>query len=478
MASFFGAISDWVYTYILIALLIAAGIYFTVRTGAVQIRNFGNMVHDMFSSREHTMHGGISSFQAFTVGLASRIGTGNIAGVAIAILTGGPGAVFWMWVIALLGMSTAFVEATLAQLFKIHWPDGTFRGGPAFYIERGLHSRAMGIVFAICLLFSFGLSYEMVQANTISGTLHDAWNVPTWATAVLLVVITAPIVFGGLKRVARITEIMAPMMAVVYMLVAIVIIVMNVGNIGHVLSVIFQSAFGLRQGLGGVSGGLAAALLNGARRGLFSNEAGEGSAPNAASTAHTTHPARQGLIQSFGVFVDTILVSSATAFIILNAAPDVYSLDSGSTLDGAALTTAAAASQLGGWITPLMIVMIFVFAYSSILGNYSYAEVNVDFLTHGSAAGPYVLRSVIVIATAVGSVAPLQAVWNFADITMAAQAIINLIAIVLLGKWAFGALNDYRAHPHTPFVATNNPYMPGDLPTDVWVEAQDEPRHV
>lgn len=469
IASLFGNISDFLYTYILIALLIGTGLYFTIRTKGVQFREFGQMVRGMFGSR-NIDGDGISSFQAFAIGLASRVGTGNIAGVAIALVAGGPGAIFWMWMVALVGMATAFVEATLAQLFKIRWHDGTFRGGPAFYIHRGLGSRTWGAIFAVFLIFSFGISFEMAQANTIAGVLDSNFSIPAWATALGLVIISAPIVFGGIKRVAKVAEIVAPAMALVYIVLALVIVVMNAGQILPVLKLIVASAFGLQQGVAGVAGGVVAAMLNGARRGLFSNEAGMGSAPNAASTAQVTHPAKQGFIQSIGVFVDTMLVCSATAFIVLNATPDVFTPGTEPELAGASLTIAAAQSQLGSWVGPLMVVLIFVFAYSSILGNYTYAQVNFDFLTGGKEWGEYALRTIVLASVAIGALAELTAVWNFADITMGGMALINLVAIILLGKWALGALKDYRINAQRPFVATNNPNMPGELPTDIWVE--------
>ena len=477
IANFFGGISDFVYTYILIALLILTGLYFTVRSGALQFRNFGYMVKTMFTSREKS-EGAISSFQAFAIGLASRVGTGNIAGVAIAVVAGGPGAVFWMWVVALVGMATAFIEATLAQLFKVRWHDGTFRGGPAFYIQRGLGSRGWGVAFAIFLIFCFGISYEMTQANTIASTLQSQYSLSPWITAAVLVLLTAIVVLGGIKRVARVTEWMAPVMAIIYILIAVVIILINIDKVIPTLGLIFASAFGLKAGVAGTAGGVIAAMLNGSRRGLFSNEAGEGSAPNAASTAQVTHPAKQGFIQAAGVFVDTILVCSATAFMLLNADASVYTpgqatLDAaGKEVAGAPLTILAVTNQLGAWIAPVMVILILVFCYSSIIGNFAYAEVNMDFLFKGKIDSAKVLSIIAIISVFVGAVASLDAVWNFADITMAGIALINLVSILLLGKWALGALKDFREDPERPFVAVGNPNMPGELPTDIWVERE------
>lgn len=461
--------NNWITTHILIVMLIGAGIYFTIRTGFVQIRLFGQMVKQVFDSRD-VDGDGISSFQAFAIGIASRVGTGNIAGVAIAVTLGGPGAVFWMWLVAFLGMATAFIEATLAQLFKIRWHDGTFRGGPAFYIQRGLGSRTWGVVFALFLICSFGISFEMVQANTIAATLETQFKMSPWATAAILLVLCGPIVYGGLKAVAKASEIVAPLMAIVYIGLAVAVVLMNLDKVGPTFSLIVENAFGLRETLGGLAGSMSAAMMNGVRRGLFSNEAGEGSAPNAASTAHVTHPAKQGLIQSAGVFVDTILVCSATAFILFNADPEALKpYWTSSDPAGADMTITALESTLGSWAGPVMVVLICVFAGSSVIGNFAYAEVNMDFLTKGKAWGDKLLKAIVIVSIVLGSVAELKLVWNFADLTMTGMALINIVSIVMLGKWAFGALQDYLRNRERPFVATGNPSMPGELPTDIWV---------
>lgn len=461
--------NNWITTHILIVMLIGAGIYFTIRTGFVQIRLFGQMVKQVFDSRD-VDGDGISSFQAFAIGIASRVGTGNIAGVAIAVTLGGPGAVFWMWLVAFLGMATAFIEATLAQLFKIRWHDGTFRGGPAFYIQRGLGSRTWGVVFALFLICSFGISFEMVQANTIAATLETQFKMSPWATAAILLIPCGPIVYGGLKAVAKASEIVAPLMAIVYIGLAVAVVLMNLDKVGPTFSLIVENAFGLRETLGGLAGSMSAAMMNGVRRGLFSNEAGEGSAPNAASTAHVTHPAKQGLIQSAGVFVDTILVCSATAFILFNADPEALKpYWTSSDPAGADMTITALESTLGSWAGPVMVVLICVFAGSSVIGNFAYAEVNMDFLTKGKAWGDKLLKAIVIVSIVLGSVAELKLVWNFADLTMTGMALINIVSIVMLGKWAFGALQDYLRNRERPFVATGNPSMPGELPTDIWV---------
>ena len=463
-------------------LLIAAGIWFTVRTRGVQVRLFGQMLRAIAGSRDGD--GGISSFQAFTIGLASRVGTGNIVGVALAITLGGPGAVFWMWVVAIVGMATGFIEATLAQMYKIRHPEGTFRGGPAYYISRGLGSRRWAGVFAVVITFVFGFAYEATQANAISKVMEGTFGVPAWGTAVALMVLATPVVVGGISIVARIAEWMAPLMAGLYALMAIVVLVLHAGAIPGALASIVSGAFGADQAVAGISGGFAAAALNGIKRGLFSNEAGEGSVPNAAATATVAHPVQQGLIQSLGVFVDTIVVCTATALIVLlsgvytpegtRAMGETAAKDAASTL-----TSSSVGAVLGGWTEYLMAAIIFVFAYSSLLGNYTYAEVNMDFL-RGTGHRHYALRAMIVVATGIGAMASLTFVWNLSDVVMGLMAVINIVAIVLLGKWAFGALADWEAQKRLldtgqiseiRFVAEDNPHLPGALPGDVWSRA-------
>lgn len=469
-------LSNTLYTYVLIYLLVGAGIYFTVRTRAVQLRLARQILRVVLGSRGDS-EGGISSFQAFCVGLASRVGTGNIVGVAIALTLGGPGAIFWMWVVALLGMATAFVEATLGQLFKVRNEDGSFRGGPAYYIQTGLGSRRFAVLFAVLLIFAFGFAFNMVQANTIGDALATGHGVSTAWTAIGLMALAAPVLFGGVRRVASVAGVLLPIMAGAYVLLALVVVALNVGAVPTVLRQIVESAFGLSEAVAGTAGGILAAMLNGVKRGLFSNEAGMGSAPNTAATATVDHPVKQGLVQSLGVFVDTMVVCSATAFMILVAGPSVY--DPGTTTEaaGSALTTAAVSSALGAWTTPLMTVLIFVFAFSSVLGNYSYAEVNLAFLgVRGSALT--VLRVLVLAAVGAGTLLSLEVVWALADVAMAFMAIVNLVAITMLGRWALGALRDYESQVRAGvqdgtgrtgrFVATDNPHMPGPLPGDIW----------
>ncbi len=468
--SFVDPLSNLIWSYLLIYLLLGVGVWFTLASRFVQVRLFGDMLRVIWGSRAGA-EGGISSFQAFAVGIASRVGTGNIAGVAIALTLGGPGAIFWMWVVAAVGMATGFVEATLAQMYKVPSPDGSYRGGPAYYIERGLGSRAGGVVFAVLLILTFGFVFNMVQANTISSVLDAGHGVDVRISAIVLALLTAPVVLGGVRRIARVAEMILPLFALGYVVLAAVIVVLNLGEVPRVFEDILRGAFGLDEALAGTGGGLVAAMLNGAKRGLFSNEAGMGSAPNAAATATVRHPVQQGLIQSLGVFVDTMVIGSATAFMVLVAGPSVYTPGVTGEAEGAALTQVAVAAALGDWTTTLMTVIVFLFAFSSVLGNYSYAEVNLDFLRARPSA-LLTFRLLVVGAVALGAVVALELVWALADVAMGLMAMVNLVSILLLGRWALGALRDYtqgRRQDEWPrFRGVDNPHLPGDLDNEVW----------
>lgn len=437
MIAVINLINDALWGYVLIAALVGVGLWFTWRTRFVQFRMFGEMLRLLTDPSIQSAKGEkqISSFQAFTVSLASRVGTGNLAGVATAIAVGGPGSVFWMWMMALVGAATAFVESTLGQLFKRHHQD-SFIGGPAYYIERGLHSRWMAVLFAVLITASFGLANNSVQANTICGAMEGAFG---WSPAVVgagLVVLTLAIVFGGIQRIAHVSSVLVPVMAVGYFVLALVVIAMNFEHIPHVFRVIIDSAFGLRQAVGGTVG---AAIMNGVKRGLFSNEAGEGSAPNAAATAAVSHPVKQGLIQSLGVFTDTLLVCSCTAFIIL-----ISGVYENPELNGIVLTQSALESEVGQWGRVFVAVAIFLFAYSSIIGNYYYGEANIRFMTGSPKALTLFRLCSGGVMVMFGALVSLDTVWSIIDLCMALLTACNLIAIVLLGKYAFRLLDDYR----------------------------------
>ncbi len=430
-------INDALWGYVIIIVLVGCGVWFTIRSRFVQFRMFGEMLRLLTDSSVrptgHEKH--ISSFQAFAVSLASRVGTGNLAGVATAIAVGGPGAVFWMWVMALFGAATAFVESTLGQLFKRHHSD-SFIGGPAYYIERGLHCRWMAVLFAVLITATFGLANNSVQSNTICGAMEGAFGWSPATTGVVLTVFTLVIVFGGIQRIARVSSVLVPVMALGYFVLAVVVVVMNIEHVPHVFKVIIDSAFGLEQAVGGTVG---AAIMNGVKRGLFSNEAGEGSAPNAAATAAVSHPVKQGLIQSLGVFTDTLLVCSCTAFIIL-----ISGLYDNPELNGIALTQAALEGEVGAWGPVFVAVAIFLFAYSSIIGNYYYGEANVRFMSRDPRAVTLFRVCSGGVMVMFGALVSLDTVWSIIDLCMALLTACNLVAIILLGKYAFRLLDDYR----------------------------------
>ena len=425
------------WTYILIALLLGCACWFTIRTRFVQFRMLGEMIHLLGDSTAringHEKH--ISSFQAFTLSLASRVGTGNLAGVATAITMGGPGAVFWMWIIALLGSSSAFVESTLAQLFK-RKSRHSYIGGPAYYMETGLKKRWMGILFAVLITITFGFAFNSVQSNTICAAFDNAFQIRPLYMGSAITPLTLIIIFGGIHRIAKINSILVPLMALGYILLALYIVLSNITRLPAVLELIIGNAFGFEQAIGG---GVGAALMQGIKRGLFSNEAGMGSAPNAAATAHVTHPAKQGLIQALGVFTDTLVICTCTAFIILFS-----NLHLDKNLDGIQLTQAALNNEIGSIGSIYVAVAILFFAYSSILGNYYYGEANIRFITKKQWVIT-VYRILVGGMVLFGSLAHLHIVWNLADLTMALMAICNLTAIILLGKYAFRLLDDYLA---------------------------------
>lgn len=429
--------NDFLWTYILIAMLLVLGVYFTWKTKFVQFRYIKEMFRllgDGIGGKKEK--GTISSFQAFCISTASRVGTGNLAGIAIAISVGGPGAIFWMWLIALIGAASSFVESTLAQVYKEKNPDGSFRGGPAYYMEKALGKRWMGVIFSILITISFGLVFNSVQSNTIASAFNSAFGVDKIVVAILLTLITIFVIFGGVQRVAKVSEVLVPIMAIAYIVVALFIIIMNIGELPKVFALIFENAFGIKEFAGGTLGG---AILIGVKRGLFSNEAGMGSAPNAAATATVSHPVKQGLIQTLGVFTDTIIICSCTAFIILLSGVDYFN----SPFEGIQLTQNALSAQVGSWGNTFIAICILLFAFSSIVGNYYYGESNIEFLTEKKIY-LFIYRSFVVIMVFLGSIANLQIVWNLADVFMGLMAIVNLIAIVLLGNVAFKVLDDYR----------------------------------
>ncbi|WXK24193.1 alanine:cation symporter family protein (plasmid) [Mycetohabitans endofungorum] len=443
LASAIGHLNGVLWNYMLIALLLGAGAWFTWRFAGIQLRALPLSVQTLFrDDGEGKRKGdGISSFQAFATGLASRVGTGNIVGVAVALSAGGPGAIFWMWLTALLGMALAFVEATLAQIFKVSHHDNTFRGGPAYYIWVGLRSRRLGMVFAASLILAFGLVFNAVQANSVADALHASFGTDRVVTGALLIVLIAPVIFGGIRRIARIAQFLVPVMAFGYLALAGYVLLAHLSSFPAVIALIVRSAFGLEQAVGGVAGyAISQIVAVGIKRGLFSNEAGMGSAPNAAATATTRHPVTQGLIQMLGVFVDTILICSATALIILLSGE----YQPGAPVEGAVLTQRAMSSHVGDWGATFLTCAIFMLAFSSIMGNYACAEGNVMFITRRKdvLVG---FRCAVLGMVMFGSVAKLPLIWSMADLSMGLMATINLLAVLALGKYARAAWLDYCA---------------------------------
>ncbi|MFD3204276.1 alanine/glycine:cation symporter family protein, partial [Bacillus sp. LR_5] len=432
MESFFNSLinipSDFIWKY-LFYILIGLGLFFTIRFGFIQFRYFIEMFRIVGEKPEGNK--GVSSMQAFFISAASRVGTGNLTGVALAIATGGPGAVFWMWVVAAVGMASSFVESTLAQLYKVR--DGEdFRGGPAYYIQKGLGARWLGIVFAILITVSFGLIFNAVQTNTIAGALDGAFHVNKIVVAIVLAVLTAFIIFGGLKRVVAVSQLIVPVMAGIYILIALFVVITNITAFPGVIATIVKNALGFEQVVGGGIGGI---IVIGAQRGLFSNEAGMGSAPNAAATAHVSHPAKQGFIQTLGVFFDTFIICTSTAFIIL-----LYSVTPKG--DGIQVTQAALNHHIGGWAPTFIAVAMFLFAFSSVVGNYYYGETNIEFIKT-SKTWLNIYRIAVIAMVVYGSLSGFQIVWDMADLFMGIMALINLIVITLLSNVAYKVYKDY-----------------------------------
>jgi len=422
------------WSYVLIGLLIVLGLYFTIRSRGVQFRLLPDMIRLLTENSSNKSKKGVSSFQAFCISTASRVGTGNLAGVAIAIATGGPGSVFWMWIIALIGAGSSFVESTLAQIYKIKDGD-SYRGGPAYYMEKALNARWLGLIFSVLITLCFGLVFNAVQSNTIAAAFHEAFGLDTLHVGIILGIFTLIIIFGGVHRIAKFTEIVVPIMAVAYVCVAIFVIAKNASMIPSIFSLIVSNAFGIRPIAGAT---LATIITQGIKRGLFSNEAGMGSAPNAAATAEVSHPVKQGLIQTLGVFTDTMLICSSTAFLILISG--VYTQ---SDMTGIELTQRALSSQVGPWGNIFIAACILLFAFSSIIGNYYYGETNIEFMNTNKLI-LFVYRFSVVGMVIWGATSKIQIVWDLADLFMGSMALINLIVIAILSKFAFAALKDYQ----------------------------------
>jgi AGCS family alanine or glycine:cation symporter len=451
--------------YILIYGLLAVGVFFTIRLGFVQFVQFPELFKSILGSR-HGDKAGISPFQALCTSLASRVGTGNLAGVAVALYLGGPGALFWMWMVALVGMATAYAESTLAQLYKIKNENGEYRGGPAFYIARGLNAPWAGAVFSVCLILTFGLAFNAVQANSIADAFQGAFGMDKIWVGIGLAVLTAVVIFGGIRQIARVAELIVPFMAVIYLAVALFVVISHIGEVPSLLAMIVQEAFGF----GAATGGIAGAMLNGVKRGLFSNEAGMGSAPNiaAVATPNPHHPSSQGFVQALGVFIDTILICTATGLMILLSGV----MAPGNELTGTPLTQAAMTVHIGGAGQYFIAIAILFFAFTSIIGNYAYAENAMTFLSIGSTAGLTALRVAVLAMVVWGAYESITTVFNAADASMGLMATVNLIAIVLLSGTVVKLTRDYSAQRKAgkvpTFHAADYPELSGKIDSAIW----------
>jgi len=469
MTTIVDSLNSILWGYVLVYGLLGVGVFFTIRLGFLQFLNFGEMIRAIRGSRDSDVHG-ISPFQALCTSLASRVGTGNLAGVAVALYLGGAGAIFWMWMVALVGMATGYAESTLAQLYKVRDGKGQYRGGPAVYITKGLKAPWAGSIFAVCLILSFGLVFNAVQANSIADAMQGAFGVPKIWVGIVIAVFASIVIFGGLRSIVRFAELVVPLMAGLYVLIALVIMAINITEVPGVLMTIVKSAFGLEEAAGGAAGSITAAMLNGIKRGLFSNEAGMGSAPNIAATATPAphHPSSQGLVQAFGVFVDTIIICTATAVMILLSGV----MEPGSGITGTQLTQDAMQSHIGESGAYFIAIAILFFAFTSIVANYTYAENALIHLGGDSTIAITLLRSAVLGMVVWGSYEAVVTVFNAADASMGLMATINLIAIVMLSGTVVKLTKDYLAQrkqgevPH--FKSKDYPELHEKIDGNIW----------
>lgn len=452
--------------YFVTAFLVVSGVYFCIRTLMVQLRYIPDMFRAITEKPGHhddgTEH--ISSFKAFTISAASRVGTGNVAGVAIAITAGGPGAVFWMWLLALVGGATSFIESTLAQVYKVR-DRSSYRGGPAYYMTKALKWRWLAVVFAVVITLTYAFVFNAVQSNSIANSMATSLGGDSAAAKAfvgfIIAGLTGLIIFGGVNRIANITQVLVPVMAVSYIGIGLIVVALHIGQVPEMFKLIFENAFGLRQVGGATLGYL---ILKGIQRGLFSNEAGMGSAPNAAATASVSHPAKQGLIQTLGVYFDTWVVCSITAFIILL---------SGVTADdshgGVALTQQALAANVGSWGTHYLTIVILFLAFSSIIGNYYYGETNIEYFTTNKTV-MFVFRCFVLLCVFGGAIGSIPLVWNLADTFSGIMVTTNLIALIPLGGVAVALLKHYTAQRAQ---GLNPVFLRDDLPgLKAWEEME------
>ncbi|WP_053384223.1 alanine/glycine:cation symporter family protein [Leucobacter celer] len=472
LADTVGFAVDQMWSYALAPVIVFVGLYLTLRSGFVQFRWLPEMfrtITDRSPLDEEGRPQSISAFQAFTLSAASRVGVGNIAGVGTAIVVGGPGAIFWMWLMAFIGGATSLIESSLAQLYKTRTGKRAFRGGPAYYIERGLGSRKLAVAFSVLLIMCFPFAFNSLQANTLARTIVGVADesAAAWIPFVVggvVVVLTALVIFGGVHRIASVSQTAIPVVAFAYLMIGLIIVGMNWDNLPAAFFSIFTEAWGTTQVAGATLGVI---IMTGVKRGMFSNEAGMGSVPNASATAAVTHPVKQGLVQTLGVYFDTWLVCSITAFIILVSAPDLSTAER-----GVYLTQNALADALGDWTGVMLAIIIFLLAFTSVLGNYYYGESNMEYITSNRFAVPG-LRVAVLIAVFLGSIAGADLIWNIADGIMGLMALINLIAIALLSPVAMRLIKDYsqqRREGRDPVFTRDR--MPDVTGVECWEDEQ------
>lgn len=436
LSSFVNTVNGYLWGSVLIYMLTACGVWFTWRLKFIQIRHFGHMFSLLKGSR-HGSSRGISSFQALCTTLAARVGTGNLMGVAVAISLGGPGAIFWMWVIAFVGMATAYAESALGQLYKEKDEQGNYRGGPAYYMRKGLNSPALAITFSLCLFFGYGFVFSAVQANSITSAFEGSFGIDPMMSGIVITGFSAVIILGGLKRVARFSELAVPFMGIAYVVVVFSVLAINLDKIPAIIVLIFESAFGLTEAGGGLVG---AAIIHGVKRGLYSNEAGMGSSPNAAAAAdpNPPHPASQGYIQMLAVFFDTIVICSCTAFLILL-------MDSSPVnVEGIQLTQQALIAQVGSWGGDFITLAIMLFGFTSIVANFAYADNNLKYLKMDHALGHWFLRIGFLGTLLYGAGASLGEMINLADMATGLMTVVNVTALFLLWKTVLIITQDYH----------------------------------
>lgn len=459
-------LTDILWSYVLVFVLVAIGIAFTLASRFVQFRYFIEMFRVLGQAFRHEP-GRVSSFQALTLSVAGRVGAGNIAGVAVAITLGGPGAVFWMWVIGLIGMATSFFECSIAQAYKTRSEvSSAFRGGPAHYITRGLGSRGLALVFSLLLLVTFGLAFVGLQSFVASSSLEDAFGIPTLYSGIALTTAVGLVIFGGVRRMASVTEVIVPLMAVVYVLVALGVVALNISQVPDVLLLIVRAAFGLEEA---IAGGIGAALMMGVRRGLFSNEAGLGSAPNVAAVAWVPHPVNQGIVQAFSVFIDTAIICTCTAFLILMSGVYVPGVEG----NGVVMTQAALSEHVGDWGRTFISCVLLLFAFSSILYNAYLGENSLSFFWPGNQTLFNGFRAALLGLILWGSVQDLSTVFAFADLTMALLALVNLAVLALLFKVGLRLMRDYDEQSRAGKVPVFDParFPDLDIDADAWSDA-------